>query len=438
MRRWLISLGAIGMLVGASLLLYRNWRPNVPALPSQIEIPSVSRVEPITSPERPSALAGLDLAHVSYDDSGATTSTSDGRLMHLTLDPDLQGTAERLMAHYRVAEASVVMMEAATGKVLAYASHLSKGQKRDLNAEATAPAASLFKIVTGAALIEHAALTPDTKQCYFGGQQRVDALHLVDDPKRDRWCSTLAGAMGRSLNTVFARLAKKHLPPSTLQTYGKKFGFGESVPFDLPTQPSTLSVPSDELEYARTAAGFWNTTLSPLHATWLSAAIAHGGEAVRPYIVRDVVDREGHPLYEAQPSLVVRRFISLDTAKALTVMMEATVSDGTSYRAFRDARKRPFLSNLSVAGKTGTLSDAQANRHYSWFSGFAPSRSSKLQIPQVAIAVLVVNDPTWEIKANVLARDMLRAYFASRGVAKVTKPGIPERRKRRAHRHRRK
>jgi hypothetical protein len=30
---------------------------------------------------------------------------------------------------------------------------------------------------------------------------------------------------------------------------------------------------------------------------------------------------------------------------------------------------------------------------------------------QVSIAVLVVNQPTWHVKANVLAREMLRAYF---------------------------
>jgi hypothetical protein len=35
-----------------------------------------------------------------------------------------------------------------------------------------------------------------------------------------------------------------------------------------------------------------------------------------------------------------------------------------------------------------------------------------------------VNGPNWELKANVLAREVLRAYFASRGVAGITRPSV--------------
>ena len=37
-------------------------------------------------------------------------------------------------------------------------------------------------------------------------------------------------------------------------------------------------------------------------------------------------------------------------------------------------------------------------------------------VKQVAIAVLVVNQPTWQIKANVLAREMLHTYFSEQKV----------------------
>jgi hypothetical protein len=40
----------------------------------------------------------------------------------------------------------------------------------------------------------------------------------------------------------------------------------------------------------------------------------------------------------------------------------------------------------------------------------------------VAIAALVINGPSWEVKANVLARDVLRAYFKARGAMGVTPP----------------
>ncbi|MEO8796861.1 MAG: hypothetical protein ABI551_03175, partial [Polyangiaceae bacterium] len=58
---------------------------------------------------------------------------------------------------------------------------------------------------------------------------------------------------------------------------------------------------------------------------------------------------------------------------------------------------------------------------YTWFTGFAPSHPMP-GVKQVAIAVLVVNRPQWHIKANVIAREMLRSYFAEQGVAHVTTP----------------
>ena len=113
-----------------------------------------------------------------------------------------------------------------------------------------------------------------------------------------------------------------------------------------------------------------------------------------------------------------------ETAQALTKMMEVTVSEGTSYRAFHDARRLSFLPGVVVAGKTGTLTSAQDQRFYTWFTGFAPSRpiEGMLKVPEVAVAVLVVNRPQWHVKANVLARELLREYFARQEVPGVTAP----------------
>jgi len=45
-------------------------------------------------------------------------------------------------------------------------------------------------------------------------------------------------------------------------------------------------------------------------------------------------------------------------------------------------------------------------------------------IGQVAVAALVVNGPEWQVKANVMAREMLRAYFAAQGSEGVTRPSL--------------
>ncbi len=436
-RASLFAVALAGLGIAASLVACRS-RPHTPAAPSS---PSPTASEP--SPpslaaatavglehehgeeaRQPDAraLAGLDLLHLAADERGLSAPTDAGTA-RLTLDAELQRSAQALMAARHLPEAAVVVMDVATGKLLAYASHVEKGDERDLCAEAAAPSASVFKVVTAAALVEDAHLTAQTKECYSGGEQRITAADLVEDPRRDRWCTTLAGALGRSINTVFARLARERLSPGQLEAMARRFGYGEPPTFDVPVQPSALHVPSDPLELARTAAGFWNTTLSPLQAAEISAIVARRGEAVRPSVVDEVVSSDGGVVWAAPAAGAARRVMAPETAEQLTAMMERTVTEGTSWHAFHDAHASAFLPGIGVAGKTGTLSSPNTQRFYTWFTGFAPTRPRPGE-PQVAVAALVVNGPTWQIKANVLARDVLRAYFAAQGAQGVTHPSV--------------
>lgn len=375
-----------------------------------------------TAPSPPS-LAGLDLSRIVVDKTSAIALLPERRTAKLTLEPRLQQLATAYMSAQHLPEGVVVLMDVATGDLLAYASHIEGGPSRDLAVEATAPAASLFKIVTGTALVDTAGVSPDQKECYSGGEQRILAHDLVPDPARDKWCATLAGAMGRSLNTVFARLAVRHLKPETLSATARSLGFGEALGFDVPVQASTLTMPTETLAFARTSAGFWNSTLSPLHAAWLSALMARGGEPIRPRIVAEVSDATGKSVYTAPASQAGRRVISPSVAAAVTQMMDRTVAEGTSYKAFHDLKGHAHLPGVPVAGKTGTLTHGEKQRYYTWFTGFAPSHPQPGQ-KQVAVAVLVVNGPVWRVKANVVAREMLRGYFALQNTPHVTFPEL--------------
>lgn len=403
--------------------------------PSLAKLSGAAASAAATAPPPPS-LAGLDLRKIDVKDQVATAPLPDKKTARLAIDTTLQRVADAVMAKHHLPEAAVVMMDVETGKVIVYASHVEAGPKRDLAVEASAPAASVFKIVTGASLVENAGATPEQKECYSGGAHRIVASDLVPDRRRDRWCTTLAGAMGRSINTVFARLAIARLERAQLEETARALGFGAAIPFDVPVQPSAVKLPEDTLGFARTAAGFWNTTLSPIHAAWLSAAIARGGEPVRPVLVTDIVD-DGKVQWTAPAGLAQRRVMKAATAQALTTMMDMTVSDGTSHRAFHDPRGRAFLPDVAVASKTGTLTDPTSQRFYTWFSGFAPSRpvarsadKDGREPPQprkVSFGVLVANDPKWTIKANVLAREVLRAYFAAQRVPGVSSPYTSDR-----------
>lgn len=428
-RRWVIGVAGVPALAVGLIVAHFALRPasRGPALtaPAATPTPALAHIDKVpadddTPPPEPAPLAGLDLAGLALDGAGAFARVDQG-VARLSVDPELQRTVSSILTARHFPEASVVLMDVETGRVLVYASHVEGHAPRDLVVEATAPSASVFKIVTAAALVEDGQVNADTKRCYSGGEQRITASDLVEDPQRDRWCTTLAGAMGRSINTVFARLAKEDLTPPKLESMARRMGYGKALAFDVPVQPSGLHVPTEPLEFARTAAGFWNTTLSPLEALELSAIVARGGETVRPSIVEKVVAPSGAVSWTASDPPTPRRVIARETADQIEQMMERTVAEGTCWRAFHDPHGTAYLPGITVAGKTGTLTDAETRRYYTWFTGFAPAHP-QADVKQVAIAALVVNGPNWELKANVVAREALRAYFAQNGAQGVSRP----------------
>lgn len=370
-----------------------------------------------TSSDKPPDFSGLDLLRLDLRPSRVVAPLSGGRTAELTLDATLQRTATAVMKQYRVPEAGVVLMDVRSGKLLAYASHVNDGEKFDVNTRAEPPAASVFKIVTAAALVEKGKLNANTEQCYHGGKSSILADELRDDPVRDKWCVSLASALGRSLNVVFGRLAQRYLTPESLTATAGSFGFGAPVPFAVANEAPSLEIPQEPLEFARTAAGFWHSSLSPLAAAVIAQTVANGGVAFTPQIVDSVYEGK-RKLWESDGKpKVLRRAIQANTASELTRMMLETVDGGSAFAAFHDAKGTPFLPGIKVAGKTGTLTRDESNRFYTWFVGFAPADK-----PEVAIASLVVNTPTWRIKGSQLARDVLRAYFAEHGFRGVTHP----------------
>jgi hypothetical protein len=384
-----------------------------------VESASAKPAAPTVKPfQPPSALAGLDLKSISVDDTGAVATAASGHIAKLTLDPKTQIAATRLMAKHKLPEAAVVMIEPSTGKVLVYASRGGGGH--DLAAEATSPSASVFKVVTGSALVQVAGVPIDTKVCYGGGDSKLEPRDLKDDPKLDKYCATLSQAMGRSINAVFGKLAQRKLAVSDLNTVATNLGYGVALPFDVPVQASKLDIPTDPLNFARTAAGFYNTTLSPLHAAMLAGTVANSGTMMRPWIVSSVLDGN-QSLYKAGAPSIFRKALEPATASAVEKMMIETVANGTSFKAFHDAKGKAFIPGVEVAGKTGTLNltPGSSSKLVTWFMGYAPVKN-----PKVSIAVLIVNDPVWKVKANTLAREVLQYWASQNGYPGVTAPSL--------------
>ncbi len=407
--RKLLRLGCIAFLAGTLALGRSDAIADEPEVGTEASAPSPSA--PVPAPAaprraaRPAVLRHLDpLAH--REEDGALVSDLPGdQTALLTLDARLQSSMEAYFDRYEVPYAGLVALEPSTGRVLAYVSHSSADPNAgDMALTATAPAASVFKIITASALLE-AGVTPSTEVCYHGGSGGISLSHLTFDPAHDTACASLSMALGRSINVVFARLADEHLDPTSLGRFASAYGFGETLPFDVATHESEIEIPSDRLEFARTAAGFWHSHLSPLHGALIAATVANEGRMPRATMVDRVLDAEGHVAYESHPE-TFRSVVGRRTAHLVGEMMQRTVAEGTARRAFHDDHGRPFLPGVDVAGKTGTLSSERPYRGYTWWVGYAPADE-----PRIALAVLVVNTPSWRIKASHAAVEALRQYL---------------------------
>jgi cell division protein FtsI/penicillin-binding protein 2 len=405
LRRWI----GVGAALGVIVALVPVVRGSVAIEAPLRKISSAVGATPKS--KEPPKLEGLDLLRLDLRPQRVMAPLKDGQTAELTLDPALQRVARAQMQKYRMPESGVVVMDVKTGKLLAYASYVKVGEAFDVNVRAEAPAASVFKVITGAALVEKGGLNSESEQCYHGGKSRILPDELVDDPRRDKWCATVAIAMGRSLNVVFGRLAQKHLTPEDVAQMGA-FGFGAPVPFVVQNEAPKIEIPQEPVEFARASAGFWHTSMSPLLGASIAQTVANGGVTLEPRIVA-AVSKGGEQLWkEEREPRVLRRAIKAETASQVSRMMRETVANGSAFKSFHDAQGRPYIPGVAVAGKTGTLTDYKQNRYYTWFVGFAPAEA-----PEVAISALVVNTPEWQIKAPQLAREVLRAYFEKKGTS---------------------
>jgi cell division protein FtsI/penicillin-binding protein 2 len=319
----------------------------------------------------------------------------------LTLDPTLQLRLERALAGWTVPWGAVVVIEPATGRVLALAEHSrAEPARHGIALSAMYPAASIFKLVSAAALLE-AGVEPDATVCYHGGKRRLQPGLLADDPRRDRRCTSLTRAFGHSTNTVFAKLAGRGLDGPVLREAASRFLFNADIPFERPVEASTAEIGDDPFDVANAAAGFGKVKMSPLHGALLAATVANGGVLVPPRLV-DQVRGGSEP-----PGTAPWRVMDESVAARLAEMMRATVTEGTARKAFR--RVAPPLRGVQVAGKTGSLFERTPFRDHSWFVGYAPADR-----PEVAIAVVVVNERVWRVRAPSLAREALEVYFGTR------------------------
>lgn len=350
---------------------------------------------------------GLDPSRAEVVDGELVQTFEDGSQVVFTIDPKVQRELEQMLDNYNVPHGGIVLIDPPTGRVVAMVSSTEANPAiPDLARKSTAPSASVFKIITAAALIETAGVDPYGETCYHGGRSRLTARNIKGDPRRDHKCADLGDALAWSINSIFAKLAYTKLDKEDLEMWSEKFGYNTEIPFELPVEPSLAEFVDDDLERARSAAGFWHTYLSPLHGALIGAAVANDGVMMRPSIIERYHAPDGDLIHEFEPE-VFRRVMQPKTAKTLGELMVRTTEKGTARRYFK--RRRGFPNDITVAGKTGTLSNKNPYLGFTWFVGFGTDENSGRR---VAVSGLVCNTPKWRIKGPYAASEAVRLYYS--------------------------
>ena len=224
---------------------------------------------------------------------------------------------------------------------------------------------STFKIITlSMALEEGAVSTGDGFYC--GGNVSVVGRSNPIRCWKDggHGSQTLTQAVQHSCNVAFVNIGQR-VGAETFYRYCEAFGFlnitgdpdenltaktgvdlaGESG--SIWWSENTFYSPKNLSQLA--AASFGQTfTITPLQLITAVSACVNGGKLMRPYVVRELRDRDGTIVFDREP-VVVRRVISEQTSSTVREILEKVVGDpqdGTGRNA--------AVAGYRIGGKTGT------------------------------------------------------------------------------------
>ncbi|MBC8569763.1 peptidoglycan D,D-transpeptidase FtsI family protein [Zongyangia hominis] len=304
---------------------------------------------------------------------------SDKKGVMLTIDRDIQRIAQNA-ARKGIEKGAVVVMDTATGEIKALVSvpsydaenvgaSLSDERGPLINRTMTPyNVGSTFKLLVCAAALEKG-ISPDTT---------FECKGAIDIQGQIFHCHNLAGhgysdmnrAVEVSCNPYFIQLALQ-VGYEDIAKMADAMGLGKEDIFytDYASAAGHMTT-ADEIKNEATLAnlGFGQGTLmaTPIQIAKLISAIANGGYAVTPSLVRGVTDSEGKELEEAMDILEPTRIMSAETAGKVQNFMINVVDEGSGKKAKPDYC---VAGGKTASAQTGMFQNGEELIH-AWFSGF--------------------------------------------------------------------
>lgn len=350
--------------------------------------------------------------------NAATNQGTPGNDVRLTINSSIQQAAQDALEGY---SGACVVIDPETGAVLALASSptydpsdieslLSNGSESSAlynrATQALYSPGSTFKMVTLTTALEDGTATEET---VFNspGTMDIGNAPVTNYGNTTYGEITLARATEVSSNTVYGQLGIK-IGPDGLVAGADKFGFGQTINFDLPLTTSLMPDPNEmtEWETAWAAAGEpvgeHESPAGPqatvLQMALVGCAIANNGTIQQPYLVDSIYNAEGECSFTAQPSTYTQA-TSSSVANRVKTVLEGVVNNGTGRAA--------QVSGVQIAGKTGT---AETGKEFDnrWFVGMGPSEDCK-------VVVAIVLEESGSGVATTRSQNVLETALRAQG-----------------------
>jgi cell division protein FtsI (penicillin-binding protein 3) len=341
------------------------------------------------------------------------TANTGGNNLVLTIDSNIQYIAESALKvavdQYSALSGLALVMHPSTGALLAIAHYplfnpnsyadFDKSLWRNRALTDTFEPGSTMKIFNAAAALEYGKITPNEIFYCENGTYKI-GRNVVHDIHKHGWLS-LQQIVKFSSNIGAVKIAEK-MGAKNLHRSFRDFGFGQKTRIDFPGEaPGSLSHYSTWSRIDTGAISFGHgISVSALQLVTALSAIANGGNLMKPYLVREIVDQNGNLIHAFKPRKV-RRAVSARTATVLKNILKTVMTEGgTGVNA--------VLDGYSACGKTGTARKLDENgkylktKHTASFLGFAPADS-----PEVAI-IVIIDEPQGQYYGGVVAAPVFR------------------------------
>lgn len=333
--------------------------------------------------------------------------------VNYTFNDDLEDFIRRQLSIYRPDFTSVVVMDNGTGDILAAVdySRVKNVFGRDLAFTNTHPAASVFKVITAADLLENTHIKTNT-EFHFTGRSTTLYRHQLKEPTNRRWARglDLERAFATSNNVIFGRTAIENLTPAGLKKMAEKFGFNKKLVEGVNLPPSIFTMAQDQYNLAELSSGLNTQTLmSPVHGAVIASVVANAGVMRYPVVIKSLnALKDQKQLFP--PFKQDQQVLTSQSAEDLRTLFMATITSGTARSSFR--RSKYLLDKLEIGGKTGSLTGGEPYGKRDWFVSYAKSLEDRTD-KGISICVMIVNQKKWYIKSPLLAKNIMEYYYAN-------------------------